>query len=126
MEIQFGLLLPDVGDYPRDVFTSHKRAAVEVGEELATFLRLVAIDDILVGIVGRSHDADQAQKPSDQVAKFRELAREAECDQDEGHFTDALKRAAASGSKMKPETVAKKTRFKPLAVGRQTLNHPEP
>jgi hypothetical protein len=42
------------------------------------------------------------------VAKFRELARKAECDQDEGHFTDAPKRIAASGSKMKSETVAKK------------------
>src|SRR5580693_165921 len=108
MEVQFGLLLLDGSDYPRDVLTSHKRAAVKVREEFAPFLRLVAIDDILVGIASRSHDADQAQKPSDQVAKFRGLARKAECDQDEGHFTDAPKHVTASDSKMKSETVANK------------------
>jgi hypothetical protein len=48
------------------------------------------------------------KKPSDQVAKFRELAREAECDQDQGRFDNTLKRVAAPGSKTKPETVAKK------------------
>lgn len=48
------------------------------------------------------------KKPGDQVAKFRELAREAECDQDQGRFDDALKRVAAPSSKTKPETVAKK------------------
>jgi hypothetical protein len=48
------------------------------------------------------------EKPSDQVAKFRELARKAECDQDEEHFTDALKRVGAPDSKAKPETAAKK------------------
>jgi hypothetical protein len=49
----------------------------------------------------------KARKPSDQAAKFRELARNAECDQDEERFADALKRIAAPDSKPKSETVKK-------------------
>lgn len=45
--------------------------------------------------------------PSNQAAKFRELARQAECDEDEDHFDDTLKRVAKApapkGSKPSPK-----------------------
>lgn len=33
---------------------------------------------------------DHPKKPQDQIQKFRELAREIECDEDENHFNSAL------------------------------------
>jgi hypothetical protein len=45
-----------------------------------------------------------------QVQKFREAAREAECDQDEGHFDDALKRVAKAPPPKDEKPAPKKPR----------------
>jgi len=50
----------------------------------------------------------KTKKPTDQAAKFRKLARQAECDPNEDRYADTLKRVAGAPLPAKGTEPAKK------------------